>query len=167
PSIPLPRTYTGGARSRQWTEPRTSTSGRAPHAGERGWMKIGLILPAFSASDRDWAIPVLLTLVRALAARHDVRVFPLRYPFTARPYVVDQAAVFPIGGGNARGAARLPLLRRAMATVVRAHHTEPFDVLHALWAARSEEHTSELQSRENLVCRLLLEKKNAQTAPDA
>src|SRR5690606_39390776 len=32
------------------------------------------------------------------------------------------------------------------------------------WAetTRSEEHTSELQSRENLVCRLLLEKKNAQ-----
>src|SRR5690606_35204255 len=27
------------------------------------------------------------------------------------------------------------------------------------WEARSEEHTSELQSRENLVCRLLLEKK--------
>src|SRR5690606_40612868 len=27
-------------------------------------------------------------------------------------------------------------------------------------AKRSEEHTSELQSRENLVCRLLLEKKN-------
>src|SRR5690606_39747409 len=30
----------------------------------------------------------------------------------------------------------------------------------ALRNARSEEHTSELQSRENLVCRLLLEKKN-------
>src|SRR5690606_40786224 len=28
---------------------------------------------------------------------------------------------------------------------------------------RSEEHTSELQSRENLVCRLLLEKKNKST----
>src|SRR5690606_41803252 len=28
-------------------------------------------------------------------------------------------------------------------------------------ASRSEEHTSELQSRENLVCRLLLEKKKA------
>src|SRR5690606_42140424 len=28
------------------------------------------------------------------------------------------------------------------------------------WQQRSEEHTSELQSRENLVCRLLLEKKN-------
>src|SRR5690606_42132267 len=30
--------------------------------------------------------------------------------------------------------------------------------------ARSEEHTSELQSRENLVCRLLLEKKNRQSS---
>src|SRR2546427_9282714 len=28
-----------------------------------------------------------------------------------------------------------------------------------LWAVRSEEHTSELQSQSNLVCRLLLEKK--------
>src|SRR5207302_8345463 len=32
---------------------------------------------------------------------------------------------------------------------------------------RSEEHTSELQSRENLVCRLLLEKKNVACAPFA
>src|SRR5436309_11018939 len=30
--------------------------------------------------------------------------------------------------------------------------------------ARSEEHTSELQSRENLVCRLLLEKKKTKTS---
>src|SRR5690606_39841257 len=30
---------------------------------------------------------------------------------------------------------------------------------------RSEEHTSELQSRENLVCRLLLEKKTTTTTP--
>src|SRR5690606_41727759 len=30
---------------------------------------------------------------------------------------------------------------------------------------RSEEHTSELQSRENLVCRLLLEKKNTTSLP--
>src|SRR5690606_41406791 len=31
--------------------------------------------------------------------------------------------------------------------------------LHSAFVIRSEEHTSELQSRENLVCRLLLEKK--------
>src|SRR5690606_39553255 len=30
-----------------------------------------------------------------------------------------------------------------------------------VWDVRSEEHTSELQSRENLVCRLLLVKKNS------
>src|SRR6266496_6634929 len=31
------------------------------------------------------------------------------------------------------------------------------------WSARSEEHTSELQSRRDLVCRLLLEKKKKKT----
>src|SRR2546422_7511757 len=35
----------------------------------------------------------------------------------------------------------------------------------AALAKRSEEHTSELQSRLHLVCRLLLEKKKKQTAP--
>src|SRR5690606_42048318 len=35
----------------------------------------------------------------------------------------------------------------------------PDQMCKALVAVRSEEHTSELQSRENLVCRLLLEKK--------
>src|SRR5690606_41900967 len=35
----------------------------------------------------------------------------------------------------------------------------PGHALFAVRAMRSEEHTSELQSRENLVCRLLLEKK--------
>src|SRR5690606_10721962 len=35
---------------------------------------------------------------------------------------------------------------------------------YAMLARRSEEHTSELQSRENLVCRLLLEKKKQATA---
>src|SRR2546430_12899164 len=33
--------------------------------------------------------------------------------------------------------------------------------------ARSEEHTSELQSQSNLVCRLLLEKKKTKNAPSA
>src|SRR5438477_2928324 len=40
---------------------------------------------------------------------------------------------------------------------------EPFLVVTLAWmpaTARSEEHTSELQSHVNLVCRLLLEKKN-------
>src|SRR5436309_9369100 len=39
---------------------------------------------------------------------------------------------------------------------LRLTGADPF----AIYAGRSEEHTSELQSRENLVCRLLLEKKN-------
>src|SRR5690606_2439600 len=39
---------------------------------------------------------------------------------------------------------------------------KPLDVLMSSQEVRSEEHTSELQSRENLVCRLLLEKKKTE-----
>src|SRR5690606_40232099 len=55
--------------------------------------------------------------------------------------VSDRVTGFQIAG---------PKARDLLARVTRA------DV-----SARSEEHTSELQSRENLVCRLLLEKKKA------
>src|SRR5436309_6539658 len=49
-------------------------------------------------------------------------------------------------------------LRSGKARVGPAHVTEEVDgARHTV--QRSEEHTSELQSRENLVCRLLLEKK--------
>src|SRR5690606_41468188 len=41
-----------------------------------------------------------------------------------------------------------------------AHHGHGVGDRERLDLVRSEEHTSELQSRENLVCRLLLEKKN-------
>src|SRR5690606_41549467 len=42
-----------------------------------------------------------------------------------------------------------------------AHVADEATKMAAINTFRSEEHTSELQSRENLVCRLLLEKKKA------
>src|SRR5690349_23220864 len=42
-----------------------------------------------------------------------------------------------------------------------------FFVTTRAFASRSEEHTSELQSRRELVCRLLLEKKNNHNRPGA
>src|SRR5690606_40892987 len=44
-----------------------------------------------------------------------------------------------------------------------ANVDEMLDVAFDVVRRRSEEHTSELQSRENLVCRLLLEKKKMKT----
>src|SRR5690606_42046492 len=60
-----------------------------------------------------------------------------------------RAGAFVFGGGHVV----LPLLEEG---VVQPGWIESDGFL----AGRSEEHTSELQSRENLVCRLLLEKKN-------
>src|SRR2546422_8475185 len=68
-------------------------------------------------------------------------------------------------GAGAKQAVSEQRLRRAMNRVEA--HVRPFrDVQQAVPSVgeRSEEHTSELQSRLHLVCRLLLEKKNHQCA---
>src|SRR5690606_39445353 len=52
-----------------------------------------------------------------------------------------------------------PRLQQEMAKLYKEEKVNP------LAGCRSEEHTSELQSRENLVCRLLLEKKKTERTP--
>src|SRR3712207_6929183 len=87
--------------------------------------------------------------------------FPYTTLFRSRRHLrademrANAAALAPleiaVGGGDAalaRGA--------AVAVAARAHGAPGF----APGESRSEEHTSELQSRQYLVCRLLLEKKN-------
>src|SRR5436309_8560196 len=53
---------------------------------------------------------------------------------------------------------------RAAGDYSQDQRTDSGGVRHGI-RQRSEEHTSELQSRENLVCRLLLEKKKKTTNP--
>src|SRR2546430_11322974 len=69
---------------------------------------------------------------------------------TTEIYTLSLHDALPISAGGARDRARR---RRA------GHRSREF------LAARSEEHTSELQSQSNLVCRLLLEKKKKKTLP--
>ena len=97
-------------------------------------MRIGLITPGFSATEEDWCVPALLDLVRALAERDEVTVFALRYPHHRETYAVCGARVHATGGGARGGLARLPILGRTLARVVRQGRRRPFDVLHALWA---------------------------------
>lgn len=97
-------------------------------------MKIGLILPGFSADETDWCIPVVLNLVRELAREHAVHVFTLRYPHRHGTYRVYGAAVHAFGGALTAGLGRFPLLGKALAAIVREGRRRPFDVLHGLWA---------------------------------
>src|SRR5207249_7003829 len=98
------------------------------------------------------------------------------------PIEVDQRVIAPLALISASRLCVLPCVRLhpvlvevAAVGVVDHHHREVFhlqatdglrpqvrvgDDLELLHEARSEEHTSELQSRFDLVCRLLLEKKN-------
>src|SRR5438132_6742191 len=50
--------------------------------------------------------------------------------------------------------------------IAAAHGSSARTRRRASWPGRSEEHTSELQSHSDLVCRLLLEKKNSKPADD-
>src|SRR3712207_8271153 len=62
---------------------------------------------------------------------------------------------------------RLNSARRSFSTRWIVFGTVILTSLRPACHRRSEEHTSELQSRQYLVCRLLLEKKNSQREPDA
>src|SRR5690606_40045306 len=85
-----------------------------------------------------------------------------RYPFPTRRSSDLRNA------GNAASVTRVipatsatPAATPALASTCPASRRSPFATTAAVAAFRwrSEEHTSELQSRQNLVCRLLLEKK--------
>src|SRR5207302_7700466 len=69
--------------------------------------------------------------------------------FPRRISVADRAAAATVGA---------KALCHSVHAIRARHIVEPVQTLAT--SSRSEEHTSELQSRENLVCRLLLEKKN-------
>src|SRR5690606_39429419 len=73
----------------------------------------------------------------------------LHYTSSSELYPLSLHDALPIWGS---GRVRAP--SRSAGTAARPPAAAP-------GRSRSEEHTSELQSRENLVCRLLLEKKNA------
>src|SRR5688500_20234935 len=90
-----------------------------------------------------------------------VRLFFFSDPAPASSYSLSLHDALPISLGG-----RPVAVRRLMAMTVRAvavPSLHPRSRLRAVRRARrSEEHTSELQSPCNLVCRLLLEKKNNQ-----
>src|SRR3712207_8883040 len=87
---------------------------------------------------------------------------------TLFPYTTLFRSVRLGAGGRAlvvlHPGARGPVVREAAGLYHLALHlpslAEFARVVARIQAARSEEHTSELQSRQYLVCRLLLEKKN-------
>ncbi|MBV9577689.1 MAG: glycosyltransferase [Chloroflexi bacterium] len=100
-------------------------------------MRIGLVVPGFSADADDWCIPALRHLARCLARSDDVRVIAIRYPYRAARYTIDGAETIAVGGAIRRGAATFDLWRTALRLLHDEHRRRPFDVLHAFWATES------------------------------
>ena len=97
-------------------------------------MRIGLVVPGFSADPADWCIPALRDLVRQLAKTADVHVFALRYPDRHMRYQLFGAQVSALSGGQAHRLASASLWRRAAGAIAAEHRVRRFDVLHAFWA---------------------------------
>jgi glycosyltransferase involved in cell wall biosynthesis len=100
-------------------------------------MRVGLVVPGFSADQADWCIPALRHLARTLAGTDDVRVIAVRYPYRAGRYAVDGAEVIALGGAVRRGTGTLSVWRAALDALTSEHRRRPFDVLHAFWATES------------------------------
>ena len=96
-------------------------------------MRLCLIVPGFSADDRDWCVPAVTRLVRRLSRRHSVTVVALRYPHRNARYRAHGARVRSLGGADGTGLRRVVLLERAVAAIRREHHGAAFDLVHGLW----------------------------------
>jgi len=96
-------------------------------------MKIGLIVPGFSAGPDDWCIPVLVDVVRELRRHVDLHVFAIRYPYHRGRYDLHGAQVHALGGATTRGVARGALFAAAYAALAAEHRRGRFDVLHGVW----------------------------------
>jgi glycosyltransferase involved in cell wall biosynthesis len=97
-------------------------------------MRVGLIVPGFSADAEDWCIPALRDLIQRLATRVDAHVVALRYPYRTSRYELFGAQVTALGGGQRTSLASLGLWQRALALLATEHRRRRFDVLHAFWA---------------------------------
>ncbi len=100
-------------------------------------MKIGIIVPGFSADERDWCIPAHLDLVRWLALGHEVHVFAIRYPPRRDVYSVYGAEVHSFNGEGSRGLASTRLWSQVLGALAHEHHEAPFDVLHAIYGGEA------------------------------
>jgi glycosyltransferase involved in cell wall biosynthesis len=100
-------------------------------------MKVGLVVPGFSADADDWCIPALRNLVAALAQEDEVVVLALRYPYRAGCYEVFGARVIALGGEQRRGLGSAALWRQAYMALQDEQRRGRFGVLHAFWATEA------------------------------
>ncbi len=100
-------------------------------------MRVGLVVPGFSANADDWCIPALRHLARSLATIDDLRVIAVRYPYQSARYWVEGADVIAVGGADRRGPATLDVWRQTLDLLRAEHRRRAFDVLHAFWATES------------------------------
>jgi glycosyltransferase involved in cell wall biosynthesis len=96
-------------------------------------VKVGLIVPGFSAHEQDWCIPALMDYARLLARQAEVHVFTLRWPERGGTYRVYGATVHALDGRQHLGPRVVGLWARAVREIAAEYRRGRFDVLHGFW----------------------------------
>src|SRR5439155_7432313 len=121
------------------------------HVQAKPWRNFRLKGKKKNRSAKDRFIPLPAKLVKKIKARMEKR--------DAQPHDL----LFPNGNGKVEGHFLRKLKAIAKKAGVEGAELHRYRLQLPQEVPRSEEHTSELQSRGHLVCRLLLEKKKAKT----
>jgi glycosyltransferase involved in cell wall biosynthesis len=100
-------------------------------------MKIGLIVPGFSADETDWCIPAHLNLARSLAATNQVHVFALRYPHRIGRYSIHGIHVHSFDGRSSHMLTSAQLWTTVLSELRREHLSSSFDVLHSIFGGEA------------------------------
>ena len=97
-------------------------------------MRVAVIVPGFSADERDWCIPALLNFARSMGRLVELEIFTLRYPHRRDTYRIGNVMVHSLGWAQRRGAQSARLWWSAVQSIQTRHRAAPFDCLHAFWA---------------------------------
>src|SRR5204863_3350413 len=138
-----------------------TAAGAAPFA-PNAWLRIGadgIVTLTIDRSEMGQGSQTGLALILAEELEADWSAIRLG-PMPENP--AGWSRIMRTGGSNAIRSSWEPL-RKAGATAREMLVTAAAET----WKVRSEEHTSELQSRRDLVCRLLLEKKKKRDTNDS
>ncbi len=100
-------------------------------------LRVAYILPGFGADEEDWCIPVFTNLVRSVALRAEVVVYPLHYPFRRGSYRAFGADIHGLSERKRRGFGRLMQWRELELHLKRLHRKAPFDLIHGFWATET------------------------------
>jgi len=100
-------------------------------------MRVCFVVPGFSSDPDDWCIPVVRTVIEALADRVEATVVTPHYPFRKSVYSIGRITVHCLSDSKQSGAKRLLLWAETIRRIVAEGRERRFTAIHAFWGTET------------------------------